>query len=53
MTNQEKIKRMTREELAKLLCELSDCGGCPYMEDCSTDHNGAYVWLGEEAENEN
>lgn len=54
MTNQEKMQRMTREELARMLCglrsELWGCGGCPYSEDCSTDHNGAYIWLGKEAE---
>ena len=50
MTNQEKMQRMSRVELARLLCELCECENCPYSEDCSTNHNGAYIWLGKEAE---
>lgn len=54
MTNQEKMKRLSREELAIVLCDLvqdiSGCECCPYSEDCSTNHNGAYIWLGKEAE---
>lgn len=50
MTNLEKLKRMDRKELAVILCDLSECDNCPYAEYCSTDHNGAYVWLGKESE---
>lgn len=52
MNNQERIQRMTRKELSRLLCDLCDCGGCPYLQWCSADHNGAYVWLSQVAEHE-
>lgn len=51
MTNLERIRSMSREEMARLLCERTDtCTSCPYMEDCNTEHNGAFVWLGKESE---
>lgn len=54
MTNQEKMQRMSREELARFLCVMImgiwGCDSCPYSEHCSMSHNGAYIWLGKEAE---
>lgn len=56
MTNQENMQRLSREELAMVLCdmvlEIWGCERCPYKEDCSETHNGAYIWLGKEAEDE-
>lgn len=54
MTNQEKLQRMSRVELARLLCdmvlEIWGCETCPYSDHCSENHNGAYIWLGKEVE---
>lgn len=52
MTNEERIKRMSREELARMICSFYDSCvlECPYSEDCDMEHNGAYVWLGKESE---
>jgi hypothetical protein len=50
MTNEQRIRSLSREELAIILCDLAGCAGCPYMEDCNTEHNGAFVWLGKESE---
>ena len=50
MTNEERVRSMPREELAWVLCRLAGCENCPYMADCNTEHNGAFVWLGKESE---
>jgi hypothetical protein len=50
MTNEERIKRMSRKDLAWMLCDIATCTNCPYKEDCNREHNGAFVWLGKESE---
>lgn len=50
MTNEERVRSMSRLGLAKMLCDLAGCEDCPYMEDCNREHNGAFVWLGKESE---
>lgn len=50
MTNEERIKSMSRKDLALMLCNLVICEICPYGEDCNREHNGAFVWLGKESE---
>ena len=50
MTNYEKIKGMTPEELAELLCELSRCEFCATRGYCRHLHTGYIDWLKEEAE---
>ena len=55
MTNYEKIKAMSVEELAELLCDCSDCyeGKCYGVRFCggaSGKANGCVEWLLQEAE---
>lgn len=39
MTNEEYIKRMTTEELAKWLCKHVDCLGCQVRTGCKAANN--------------
>lgn len=54
MTNEERIKRMSRKELASYMCGLiyesamASCDKCKYSNYCDREHNGVYVWLGKE-----
>lgn len=59
MTNEEKIKNMSTEELAKFLDGISPgyyCGACPARKICHNPYGGTectkklYEWLKEEAE---
>ena len=50
MTNEERVRSMSREDMARMLCALFGCDNCPYMEDCNMENNGAFVWLGKESE---
>ena len=52
MTNFERIQNMNRLQMAVLLCGANECGNCPFDRYCTKENNGAYVWLGQEAENE-
>lgn len=57
MTNYEKIKEMTLEELATFLCNSFDeafnnCEECPAREYCRKGCNGFKVWLESEAKDE-
>lgn len=46
MTNEERIKSMTTEELSKFLCELNhDCYLCPADYSCYHGHTGMVDWL--------
>lgn len=49
MTNSDKIRAMTDEELAKFLCWSNvDCYQCPGEDSCSINENGMLKWLKEE-----
>ena len=51
MTNFEKIKNMTEEELAKFLCDTTkNCGFCEASDYCYYGHMGFATWLEKEAE---
>lgn len=54
MTNLEKIRAMSREELANFLCELAGhyvCDeNCPGFDYCRRCHKGLLDWLGMEAD---
>ena len=67
MTRYEKIKSMSKEEMAKAICDLLEdygrrvekevgelpfCAFCPATDKCFIDHNGMCEWLGEEADDE-
>lgn len=49
MTNADKIRQMSDEELAKWLCSLSRCNDCIAAEYCYTRHTGFINWLRKEA----
>ena len=50
MTNREKLRQMSDEELGKFLCSLSICGFCPLDELCESGRKGFIAWLNEEAD---
>ena len=50
MTNADKIRAMTDEELAKFLCQKTKCHICYGEEYCSFGQNGLLEWLKQEAE---
>ena len=63
MTNREKLRNMSDEELGKLLCDYVStvtyeanltytCEICPARTCCSHGNTGFIVWLKEEAEEE-
>ena len=46
MTNGDRIRQMTDEQLAVFLCNLSDeCSNCPVTSICRMNHNGFFDWL--------
>lgn len=49
-TRFERIKNLTIEEMAKLLCKLSTCSLCVASGYCQTLHTGYIDWLKEEME---
>lgn len=53
MTNGEKLRSMSDEDLAWFLCGLIDadfCGECPATDFCHSGHNGFETWLKKEAD---
>ena len=56
MTNREKLRAMTDEELAKYVCDLDKmCSGCPGSDLCEFGDghaNGMIKWLQAEAEDD-
>ena len=54
MTNEERLKEMSRKELAAVICGLiytaglGSCDMCKFRGYCKENHNGVYVWLGNE-----
>lgn len=49
MTNADRIRSMTDEELAKWFCTMCNFGDfCPYQDDCDTNGSGVLKWLKEE-----
>ena len=59
MTNYERIKSVTSEELGRYFCEAMDvisentkkefvCDICPVKKMCSKGHNGFVAWLNSE-----
>lgn len=51
MTNGDRIRAMTEEELAKLLCDFIGCCECPYLrkpEECNGERIGWLDWLKQE-----
>jgi hypothetical protein len=50
-TNADRIRAMTEEELAKLLCDFIGCMECPYVrkpEECNGERIGWLDWLKQE-----
>lgn len=52
MTNREKLRQMTDEELAKYLCEHTNCTICIAEKYCYFKHTGYIDWLKAEEEEE-
>ena len=54
MTNADKIRAMTDEELARLMCSCGCCS-CPHIWDglCTDGHNANLDWLKQEAKDGN
>lgn len=55
MTNEEKMKSMTTEELAKFICKNIECYECPGKNFCylaEGNANGLQTWLKKEVEEE-
>lgn len=50
MNNFEQIKKMNEEELADLLCGLTDCNKCIMQDECTPFPTGYMIWLKEEEE---
>lgn len=53
MTNGEKLRSMSDEDLAEILCGLIDadfCDECPAYDFCQVWNTGFKTWLKEEAE---
>lgn len=55
MTNYEKIKDMSVEEMARFMCDISDCYQCPIKNKCRIQTlidclDGLAEWLLKEAE---
>lgn len=55
MTNEERIKNMSTEELAKFIeSSTESCDSCPAMMNCPQGYRSCYIqimgWLKEEAE---
>ena len=51
MTNYERIKNMSKEELALYICESHmDCETCRFHWDCESDGEGIENWLDSEAD---
>ena len=51
MTNAEKIRQMTDEELAEWLCEITeDCPACIASKYCRRGHTGTFDWVKQEWE---
>ena len=54
MSNEEKLKKLSRKKLAKFICGLiyeagsASCEMCKFNAYCSKECNGVYTWLGEE-----
>lgn len=59
MTNRDKLKTMTTEELRELFCgmmedihekaDVDSCNLCPVAKFCRRGHNGFIAWLDKEA----
>lgn len=52
MTNREKLRQMSDEELGKWLCDHRDCAFCLASNDCRIGETGFIKWLKEESEEE-
>lgn len=55
MTNADRIRNMTDEDLANFLCNISSagddqCSACVATDKCRTGHNGMIDWLRSAAE---
>ena len=52
MTNREKLRQMSDEELGKWLCDNRDCGYCLVSDYCRIGETGFIKWLKAEAEDD-
>ena len=57
MTNEERIKSLSREQLTRFICGLIyecaiGCDTCKFIRYCDKEHNGVYVWLTNEVKND-
>lgn len=54
MTNSEKLRFMSDEELGQWLCDHMSCygGGCPAHRKCRSIHNGMIKWLKQEVDDD-
>ena len=55
MTNEDKIRNLSPDRLARLLCDLTGnvqggCSKCPAQKQCYPQHNGMVWWLRQEAD---
>lgn len=52
MTNADKIRGMSDEELKNFLCDISNenCSSCLATDYCGLGHNGFITWLKSESE---
>ena len=52
MTNLEYIRTLSEDELAKILCNMTECYKCLARDYCISGHNGFIDWLKEESDEE-
>lgn len=58
MTNGDRIRAMTDEELTEFLCDIRSngsyygCENCPAYDFCENGHTGFFDWLRQEADDE-
>lgn len=52
VTRYEWITSLSKERMAKILCNMNECGKCIAQEECGFRHNGFSVWLDEEVEDD-
>lgn len=50
MTNLEKLKGSSKEDIARMMCVGTDCGACGVASKCNSEAGGYIAWL-ESADN--
>lgn len=45
MTNLEKLKGSSKEDIARMMCAGTDCGACGVASKCKSEAGGYIAWL--------